>query len=65
MNKYQILILVIIMLMVTGCKKCVESHKENSTCYYFRCSEIGDMTICHQIPYSCEKTVCDRYEEIK
>lgn len=61
MKKY--ILLLILILLLTGCstfKKCIKSHKEQSTCVY---SIYNGKTI-QPIVVPCQKTMCDEYEKI-
>lgn len=64
--KYKIfIILVLFLLLLTGCSKdkCIKSHKEIQTCirYVYMPKSKGGYIM---IPtyYTCEKEVCDLYE---
>lgn len=61
----RIIILVIILLILTGCgdnKRCVKSHQEEDICVMYTYSYVGKTLIAIPIYYSCTKTVCDEYE---
>ena len=60
----KILFLTILILILTGCndKKCIKSHEEESTCYYYIYHKIGEVNMMTPIYYLCTKTICDEYE---
>lgn len=57
----KILPVIILLIFLTGCdnRKCIESHKEQSTCVY---SIYNGRTV-QPIVVPCSVTVCDKYEE--
>ena len=59
----RLIIIAMIVVAGTGCKKCVESHKEQSRCVRYTYIKVGKVTVIQPHYYSCKKTVCDRYEE--
>lgn len=64
MNKFKILLLIMSMLIITGCQECTQSHREETTCVVVSCINTQYATSCIPIPVSCTQTVCDKYEEI-
>lgn len=62
MRKY--ILLLIFTLLLTGCstpRKCIKSHKEQSTCVY----AIYNGKTIQPIVLPCKKVVCDEYEEVE
>lgn len=59
----KIFLLLIPVLLLTGCQKCVESHQEDSRCT--RCTYVRIGKTLHCIPhhYNCKKTICDKWED--
>ena len=61
--------LIIIMLFLTGCSddsiSCIESHKEEYNCVVY--TYIYSNGVMIPIPhfYPCERTVCDKYENME
>lgn len=60
-----IIIGVISIICLSGCsnKKCVKSHKENSTCVHYLYSRVGSASIIIPQYYECQKTICDEWAE--
>ena len=63
--KKKLLIIPLLLLVVCGCedRKCVESHQEQDTCFYYIYNKVGSVTMMTPVYYPCTRTVCDRYEE--
>ena len=63
MKRIKFLVLILLVIgMCTGCKKCVESHQEDGICYRCRYYRIGKVWHCFRYSYNCKKTVCDKWE---
>ena len=64
-NKKVIIVMILSLILMTGYSddECVESHTEKSTCVMYQTlpKPNGGVQILPMF-YSCEKTVCDRYE---
>jgi len=64
MKIIKIILPIIVLLLISGCsnKKCVKSHKEESTCTLYQYIRVGRVTTMIPHHYSCEIEVCDEYE---
>ncbi len=64
MKIIKIILPIIVLLLISGCsnKKCVKSHKEESTCTWYQYIRVGKVTTMIPHHYSCEIEVCDEYE---
>jgi hypothetical protein len=62
----KLIILIIPILLLCGCnnKKCIKSHKEESTCTWHQYIRVGKVTTMIPHHYACEIEVCDEYEDI-
>ena len=67
MKIIKIIVPIIVILLLCGCsnKECVKFHKEEGTCIRTVCTYTGKVMVCPSIPYKCNKTICDEYEEVK
>ena len=56
---------ILILILLTGCSspKCIESHEVKNTCVYMYCTTFNNIRTCTPIPYTCNITICDKYEE--
>ena len=59
------IILILILILLCGCEKkqCIKSHKEKGVCNRVQAIVVGGKPSTIIIPYSCEKEVCDEYED--
>ena len=64
MKIIKIILPIIVLLLISGCsnKKCVKSHKEESTCTWYQYMRIGKVTTMIPHHYSCKIEVCGEYE---
>lgn len=64
MKRIKFLVLILLAIgMCTGCKKCVESHQEDSRCMRCTYVRIGKVHSCIPHYYNCKRTVCDKWED--
>lgn len=60
----KIILLLMVVLLISGCgKKCVKSHKEQSTCIVTTTRKVGNVYITTPHSFKCSKTICDEYEK--
>ena len=64
MNKKGIIIILVLIILLTGCdnKKCIKSHKEDKLCPQPLCIPNGKGIRCYSIVRPCKVNVCDEYE---
>lgn len=64
MKKSKLIIFFMFILILCGCNKCIESHKEKTMCSRIvGFVRIGNVTVPMTSLYECEKVVCDEYEK--
>ena len=64
----KIILLIISILLLTGCKsenkECIKSHTEEGTCTRPLSIIVNGKPTVILTPYNCEKTICDEYKTI-
>ena len=58
-----IIIGIIAIVCLSGCKKCAKSHKEDSICVSYTPISTGKTIVLIPHYYKCKKTVCDEWAE--
>lgn len=59
------IVFILVIILLCGCenKKCIKSHQEETTCPRTICVPAGKILVCSTSFYSCNKKVCDEYED--